>query len=176
MTARYQQGIMTLFMTSLLLSAALVITLGSYKALFYQIKRAQNEVKARQQFWIAEGGLECIFSLANTSHQLPVASSYPVCNQLGVISYRYQQPERTQLTVAATYGYSTVHKSMIYQIISNIAERAVDPLVYAELSPNPDSEQAGLLKETINKPDRLSTHSVNLVHEFKWQQGSWYAQ
>lgn len=173
MTARYQQGIMTLFMTSLLLSAALVITLGSYKALFYQIKRAQNEVKARQQFWIAEGGLECIFSFANTSHQLPDASSYPVCNQLGGISYRYQQPERTQLTVAATYGYSTVHKSMIYQIISNIAERSVDP---SELSPNSDSEQADLLKETINKPERLSTHSVNLVHEFKWQQGSWYAQ
>ncbi|EKF9799092.1 hypothetical protein O1D18_002685 [Vibrio cholerae] len=62
MMRQYQQGIATLLITSILLSVALVVTLGSYKNLFYQIKRAQNEVKARQQHWEAEGGLECLFS------------------------------------------------------------------------------------------------------------------
>lgn len=62
MMRQYQQGVATLLITSILLSVALVVTLGSYKNLFYQIKRAQNEVKARQQHWEAEGGLECLFS------------------------------------------------------------------------------------------------------------------
>ncbi|MGL4828506.1 MAG: hypothetical protein ACRCXG_04305 [Vibrio sp.] len=62
---QYQHGVATLLITSILLSVALVVTLGSYKNLFYQIKRAQNEVKARQQHWEAEGGLECVFSYVN---------------------------------------------------------------------------------------------------------------
>lgn len=62
MMRQYQQGVATLLITSILLSVALVATLGSYKNLFYQIKRAQNEVKARQEHWLAEGGLECAFS------------------------------------------------------------------------------------------------------------------
>ncbi len=56
MIRKYQQGLATLLITSILLSIALVVTLGSYKNLFYQIKRAQNEVKARQEHWLAEGG------------------------------------------------------------------------------------------------------------------------
>ncbi|MBG0755975.1 hypothetical protein [Vibrio cidicii] len=62
MMRQYQQGVATLLITSILLSVALVITLGSYKTLFYQIKRAQNEVKSRQEHWLAEGGLECLFT------------------------------------------------------------------------------------------------------------------
>lgn len=62
MMRQYQQGVATLLITSILLSVALVITLGSYKTLFYQIKRAQNEVKARKEYWLAEGGLECIYT------------------------------------------------------------------------------------------------------------------
>ncbi|EGQ9965920.1 hypothetical protein [Vibrio cholerae] len=62
MMRHYQQGVATLLITSILLSVALVVTLGSYKNLFYQIKRAQNEVKARQEHWLAEGGLECLFA------------------------------------------------------------------------------------------------------------------
>lgn len=56
MKRQCQQGFATLLITSILLSAALVFTLGSYKTLFYQIKRAQNEVKSRQDHWLAEGG------------------------------------------------------------------------------------------------------------------------
>ncbi|EHZ7343580.1 TPA: hypothetical protein ACGUW9_004696 [Vibrio vulnificus] len=62
MMRQYQQGVATLLITAILLSVALVVTLGSYKTLFYQIKRAQNEVKSRQEHWLAEGGLECLFT------------------------------------------------------------------------------------------------------------------
>ncbi|HIF5634664.1 TPA: hypothetical protein ACX3DH_002311 [Vibrio parahaemolyticus] len=63
MIRTYQQGVATLLITSILLSVALVVTLSSYKNLFYQIKRAQNEVKSRQEHWLVEGGLECAFSM-----------------------------------------------------------------------------------------------------------------
>ncbi|MCD9468802.1 hypothetical protein [Photobacterium iliopiscarium] len=59
---KYQQsGMTTLLITSMLLIVALLFSLASYKNLFYQIKRTQNEVLARQAHWIAEGGLECGF-------------------------------------------------------------------------------------------------------------------
>ena len=57
-----QSGMTTLLITSMLLIVALLFSLASYKNLFYQIKRTQNEVLARQAHWIAEGGLECGFA------------------------------------------------------------------------------------------------------------------
>lgn len=57
MNYQKQIGATTLLITSILLSITLIATLGSYKNLFYQIKRAQNEVKARQVHW-AKGGIE----------------------------------------------------------------------------------------------------------------------
>lgn len=63
MRSKYQQsGMTTLLITSLLLIVALLFSLASYKNLFYQIKRTQNEVLARQAYWVAEGGLECGFT------------------------------------------------------------------------------------------------------------------
>ncbi|MEF1341863.1 hypothetical protein REH81_34815, partial [Vibrio rotiferianus] len=57
-----QSGAATLLVTSMLLVAALVVTLGSYKSLFYQIKQANNQIVSRQEHWQAEGGLECGFT------------------------------------------------------------------------------------------------------------------
>ena len=61
MNKHQQSGMTTLLITSMLLIVALLFSLASYKNLFYQIKRTQNEVLARQAHWIAEGGLECVF-------------------------------------------------------------------------------------------------------------------
>ena len=60
---RDQQGAITLLITALLLVAILVLSLASYKNVFFQAKRAQNEVISRQQHWVAEGGLECAFTI-----------------------------------------------------------------------------------------------------------------
>ncbi|KJG17338.1 hypothetical protein [Photobacterium angustum] len=58
-----QKGMTTLLITSMLLIVALLFSLASYKNLFYQIKRTQNEVVARQSHWLSEGGLECGFTI-----------------------------------------------------------------------------------------------------------------
>ncbi|WP_102502237.1 hypothetical protein [Vibrio lentus] len=62
MISRKQRGVVTLLITSVLLVGALVVTLGSYRSVFHQIKVAQNEVQGRQNHWRSEGGLECIYS------------------------------------------------------------------------------------------------------------------
>ena len=62
MNKHQQSGMTTLLITSMLLIVALLFSLASYKNLFYQIKRTQNEVLARQAHWAAEGGLECGYS------------------------------------------------------------------------------------------------------------------
>lgn len=71
-----QQGMATLLITSVLLLVALLFSLASYKNLFYQIKRSQNEVLARQAYWSAEGGLECIFSELYLDREMLYNSEY----------------------------------------------------------------------------------------------------
>lgn len=110
MVYRNQSGATTLLVTSLLLVAALVFTLGSYKTLFYQIKRAHNEVKTRQQHWIAEGGLECIFSKALLNNAVPTASSIPDCNTNGSIQFTYSTPEDRLKEVTSKYGNAAIQK------------------------------------------------------------------
>ncbi|MGR5266094.1 hypothetical protein ACPV38_19195, partial [Photobacterium damselae] len=63
---RKQHGAAALLVVSVLLVAALMMSLGSYKSLFYQIKRANNQLEARQEHWRAEGGLECVYSNVKT--------------------------------------------------------------------------------------------------------------
>lgn len=55
-------GYTTLLVTSILLLFALITSLASSKGVFFQLKVAQNELKARQEHWKAEGGLECAFA------------------------------------------------------------------------------------------------------------------
>ncbi|MEL7411623.1 MAG: hypothetical protein AAGJ90_09225 [Pseudomonadota bacterium] len=66
-----QQGAAALLVVSILLVAALMMSLGSYKSLFYQIKRANNQIEARQEHWRAEGGLECVYSKTKINKTLP---------------------------------------------------------------------------------------------------------
>jgi len=72
-----QSGVSSLMMVSLLLVAVLMMTLASYRQAFFQIKRAQNQVQARQQFWQAEGGLECFYAQVMEMGALP--SSWHNC-------------------------------------------------------------------------------------------------
>lgn len=71
MTSNQQRGAITLLLVSILLVGVLIVSLGSFKTTYYQIKRAQNEVQARKEHWQAEGGLECTFSyLRETGKQV----------------------------------------------------------------------------------------------------------
>ncbi|MGR5175970.1 hypothetical protein ACPV4B_06795 [Vibrio parahaemolyticus] len=64
-------GAMTLMTTTLLMSLALMLTLGMYKTSLYEIKRAQNEVESRKAFWLAEGGIECAIAQYYPSKVIP---------------------------------------------------------------------------------------------------------
>lgn len=75
MNKHQQSGMTTLLITSMLLIVALLFSLASYKNLFYQIKRTQNEVLARQAHWAAEGGLECGFAAIQDAGSISGASS-----------------------------------------------------------------------------------------------------
>ncbi|KGK17055.1 hypothetical protein [Vibrio navarrensis] len=116
MMRQYQQGIATLLITSILLSVALVITLGSYKTLFYQIKRAQNEVKSRQDHWLAEGGLECIYTKSVQDGVVPNASSIPECNTAShTITFTYESlPAKDPTTkINSKIGYTHLSKNIV---------------------------------------------------------------
>ena len=62
-----QKGAISLIVTSLVLVVALVLSVTSYRSIFFQIKRAQNEVESRKANWIAEGGLECVYAQIQTN-------------------------------------------------------------------------------------------------------------
>ncbi|WP_423840214.1 hypothetical protein ONE56_02985 [Vibrio mytili] len=107
-----QYGATTLLVTSILLIVALLVTLGSYRSLFYQIKRAQNEVSARQQHWVAEGGLECIYSKALTNNAIPTSASIGDCNVNGDIEFSYTSLSARLRKITSTYGYSSIDKTI----------------------------------------------------------------
>lgn len=89
MNKHQQSGMTTLLITSMLLIVALLFSLASYKNLFYQIKRTQNEVLARQAHWAAEGGLECGYSLLQQLKNIDTVNSKLniICkNKLGLNS------------------------------------------------------------------------------------------
>jgi len=110
-----QKGAIVLTMTSILVLAALILSLGSYKSTFYQIKRAQNEVKAKQGMWKAEGALECSFSsLINSGKGAsPLLPSLP--SDCHVYSSPLEDFSVTQTndvyTISATSLNQTIKKS-----------------------------------------------------------------
>jgi hypothetical protein len=126
-----QRGVATLLITSILLTVALVVTLGMYKNLFFQIKRAQNEVRAKQQFWMAEGGLECIYSVTQTAHMLPTSSHYSACDSSGLLSFSYLNPGRGQWKVTAQYGYQHLSKTIRYPASASGVLKATSNLYFA---------------------------------------------
>ncbi|MGR5521842.1 hypothetical protein [Vibrio sp. PNB22_4_2] len=84
---RTQQGAAALLVVSVLLVAALMMSLGSYKSLFYQIKRANNQIEARQEHWRAEGGLECAYAINKADLSVaPNLQDYSNCSQSTVIA------------------------------------------------------------------------------------------
>ncbi|MGF1879021.1 hypothetical protein L4D77_27580 [Photobacterium frigidiphilum] len=70
-----QKGMATLLVTAMLLVVSLLFSLASYKNTFYQIKRTQNEVLARQAHWRAEGGLECGFAKVNEESDIALITN-----------------------------------------------------------------------------------------------------
>lgn len=76
-----QKGIAVLFVVSALLLVMLIMVLSSYKSLFFQIKRAHNHIEAKQEKWLAEGGLECAYTISKQNpDNAPNDNDYAHCN------------------------------------------------------------------------------------------------
>ncbi len=80
-----QQGSIVLFISISILSATLIMSLAGYKHVFYQIKRSQNEVEAQKNYWIAEGGIECVFA-KTYEFGVMLPSSIEDCEMLSLAS------------------------------------------------------------------------------------------
>jgi len=105
-----QTGVATLLIASVLLMVTLVVTLGTYKNLFYQIKRAHNEVTTRQNHWLAEGAIECAFAQFRVENKVPQVTTDCASGQ-GVIAQFI--PTTSGKRVVANSGYSSVQKEIL---------------------------------------------------------------
>ncbi|MCG9632781.1 hypothetical protein [Vibrio sp. Isolate30] len=94
MTFKKQNGAVTLLLVSILLIGVLIVSLGSFKTTYYQIKRAQNEVQARKDHWNAEGGLECGISviIENSSSSIPNDLLDSCSNELSYLDRSLDNP------------------------------------------------------------------------------------
>ena len=104
-----QQGAATLLVAVLLLAAALVISLASYKGVFFQAKRAQNEIEARQLHWKGEGRLECVLAkLIDVSSNQPNSVLYNDCDQPTNIHITRQGTSNLYTVESNESGYRVV--------------------------------------------------------------------
>lgn len=113
----HQQGIATLLITAVLVSITLAVTLGTYKNLFYQIKRAQNEVSARQSYWLAEGGVECLYAYIAQDPTRIVGLSGPISSELSHCKQQLQLDE-LQLIPLEENGVYRIHARQGYAQVS----------------------------------------------------------
>lgn len=109
---KQQKGIATLLLTSIVLIAALIMALSSYKYIFYQIKRAKNEIESRQQHWLAEGGLECAWAQFRINNKIP--ETLTDCNSTPSLdlSLTSDSANSSQINVLSRYRYAELHKSI----------------------------------------------------------------
>lgn len=77
---KYSSGVVTLTVSIMLLIVGGFMFFKTANATFYQSKRFQNELIAKKAQWIAEGGLECAFTINKTNPSLqPTMQDYTGC-------------------------------------------------------------------------------------------------
>ncbi|HHX8485832.1 TPA: hypothetical protein ACVO3E_002414 [Vibrio diabolicus] len=178
MIRKHQQGVATLLITSILLSVALVVTLGSYKNLFYQIKRAQNEVSSRQQHWEAEGGLECLF--AYVTDDVSIVNELIPINHNNLNTLCKRELNLSQLNVtdigAGVYrinsishnGWAQLNKT--FSTLSNRGKGAIQTTskltTYGDLKVHPDA------KGDLNSDNLYECISLTYRYSYTMEGGS----
>ncbi|EMV9317238.1 hypothetical protein AADU72_004592 [Vibrio vulnificus] len=108
MRTNKQRGAVSLFVASILLIAALAMSLASYRNLFFQIKRAQNEIDSRKAHWLAEGGVECAFALVASMNSTP--TNFSDCAKPS-LTISLNSPSSTKHTITANISGTKVKKS-----------------------------------------------------------------
>lgn len=122
-----QQGAITLMLVSILLIGVLIVSLGSFKVTFYQIKRAQNEVQARKEHWQVEGGLECTYAylleLDKTVADIQDASTRPADFEDWCSPYQ-NQPQIDVSSSASSSAYLVTSSSNTNSLYKTIREQS----------------------------------------------------
>lgn len=113
-----QNGMATLLVTIMLLAVSLLFSLASYKNVFYQIKRTQNEVLARQAHWLAEGGVECAFAEMNASGNMPNDPAYinTCSNGLADTDISFSFPLSNQVKISSEASPDAIAKSIVTKV------------------------------------------------------------
>ncbi|OAN14244.1 hypothetical protein A3K86_11745 [Photobacterium jeanii] len=104
-----QRGAITLLVTTMVAVASLLFSLASYKNVFYQIKRTQNEVLTSQAHWKAEGGLECGYTtMKNSSNpenaDLPVFFPAGCDSELGIDLKATKEPTTSNIILSSSFS------------------------------------------------------------------------
>ncbi len=144
MNRKCQEGVVTLLMTSVLLIVTLAVTLGTYKALFYQIKRAKNEIRTRQNHWLAEGAVECAFTQFRENNLVPqvvtdcgsgqgiIASFHPTPNGQRVFAQAHRSSVQKDISVNHRVKPGALQSSADLYFHSSVTFSTPDP---GKLSP-----------------------------------------
>lgn len=107
---KQQHGASLMLITSLLLAASLMVVMGSYKGVFYQIKRSHNEIESRKAHWLAEGGLDCVF--VNTLSNGRIPENLSRCQSLLGLD-KLEVEIGTPHTINSSSGYLTLSKAFL---------------------------------------------------------------
>ncbi len=105
-----QQGAITLLMTSMLLVMTLALSVTGYRQIYFQIKRSQNELISRQAFWIAEGGLECLYAQLQDAHSVP--SPFSLCGLPSGLELILSPEGEGRYRAEAHYSHARISQSV----------------------------------------------------------------
>ncbi|WP_375752915.1 hypothetical protein [Vibrio sp. HN007] len=100
----------TLLFCSLLLVALLILTLTSYRTLLLQIQMANNQLEAAESYWIAQGGLECIYS--QVSSEPDSFSTFHYCELPEELDIKITRCSQFEYQIQSTYMYSKVLRDL----------------------------------------------------------------
>ncbi|USD65847.1 hypothetical protein [Vibrio sp. SCSIO 43136] len=104
-------GYATLTVTVLLLGCMLLITIASHQHTLFQLKRYKNQEVARQQAWLAEGGLECFYAQARDLEAMP--ASIHDCGAQQSPSIVVSSVGGNEYQVTASSGYQHVSRNLV---------------------------------------------------------------
>ncbi|WP_413285021.1 hypothetical protein [Vibrio sp. MA40-2] len=112
--ASKQTGVVVLILCHFFLVAALSLALAGNTGIFELSTSIQNETIYRQKFWLAEGGLECAFSLfANQS----VASHEQLLN----LNLPYYVAECVTASLQVVWVQQSLHHYKVTSTVDNIS-------------------------------------------------------
>lgn len=109
------KGMMMLMMTSVLMMVSLLMSLSYSSMVFYQIKRVSNEVAERNAYWLAEGGIECVY--LQTQDSMPFEPDLSRCYLPTSLSLDIALDTDLNYLVSSSYKGVTIKR--VFSFVNN---------------------------------------------------------